>query len=326
MSLAARLDAIGPDDVVDALRQERLVAFYGPRGTVMMAPPDDLPVLTIGTAPADEASLRAALPGAFLRHLDAAGVAAADALSTVIDAVRRVLASGPRPRGETAMAVTAALPRSLTPPCRGRCPDPHVEDSLFRLAGVHGAMRFHRCDDVLVAVESGPAAPPAVLRAQFVRRYLSCYGPSTPTALAAWAGIGQADAKRSMDALREELVQVTVDGRAAGVLLEQDGPGAATVVHSVRLVPPFDPFLLDRDRDLLVPDRAAQRVVWRASGNPGVVVVNGEPVATWRTRKRSGRSDVLVDPLEPASPVDPATVADEIARLRLLVNRPSNLS
>jgi len=40
--------------------------------------------------------------------------------------------------------------------------------------------------------------------------------------------------------------------------------------------------LEDRDRALLVPSRTAQKAVWRASGNPGVVLVDGEPVAIWR--------------------------------------------
>ena len=306
---------------MNALREEALVAFYGARGTVMMAPPDDLSVFTIGTAPTDEKSLRPVLPGAFLRQLDAAGLGATDALRAVIGAVRDVLAAGPKPRWETAVAVTRALPRVLTPPCRGRCPDPHVEDSLFRLAGVHGAMRFRGADDVLVAVDARNGESRSALRTEFVRRYLSCYGPSKPAALAAWAGISVTDGTHTIAAMADELVQVSVDGRPAGVLLTADAPiAAAATARGVRFLPPFDPYLLDRDRALLVPASAAQKVVWRSSGNPGVVVVDGEPVATWRTRKRAGRSNVLVEPLDAAGPVSPALVEEEAQRLRHLLD------
>ena len=279
-SLAARVEDVTDDDVTDALDDGRLVTFYGPRGTVVLAPPADVPLLTAGAAPDGEASLRAALPGAFVRRLDQAGMTATDALAAVVGAVRRVLASGPLPRGETAMAVTRLLPEALTPPCRGRCPDRHVEDSLFRLTGV----RFHRSGDVLAApLDPGPGRP---WRTELVRRYLSCYGPSTPKALAAWAGIGRADARASLDELDWEVTDAFVDGKKAGVLLTSDsGRLAAAEVKGVRFLPPYDPFLEDRDRSLLVPSRQAQKAVWRAAGNPGVVLADGEPVAIWRGDK-----------------------------------------
>jgi hypothetical protein len=318
------VDGFAPDDLAHALGEERLVVFYGARGTVMLAPPEDLPVLTIGTAPSDDGSLRAALPGAFVRHLDTARFPATDALRLVVDAVRDVLASGPKPRGETAMEVTRALPPVLTPPCRGRCPDPHVEDSLFRLAGVSGTMRFYRGDDVLVGVDPDEGRSRPSLRHEFVRRYLSCYGPSTPATLAAWAGISEADARRSIESLSDEVVPVEVDGHRAGVLLSVDAANATeAVVRTVRFLPPFDPYLLARDRSLLVPSRAIQKVVWRSSGNPGVLVADGEPLATWRTRKRAGRSDVLIEPLDPGSSVDEAAVSEERDRLTQLLDRES---
>jgi hypothetical protein len=209
-SLAARVEDVTDDDVTDALDDGRLVAFYGPRGTVVMAPPADVPVFTAGAAPDGEASLRAALPGVFVRRLDQAGVTATDALAAVAEATWSVLADGPLPRGETAIAVTRLVPEALTPPCRGRCPDSHVEDSLFRLTGV----RFYRSEDVLVAPEAPRPGRP--WRTEFVRRYLSCYGPSTTKALAAWAGIGNADARASLEELSGEVTETFVDGQKAG--------------------------------------------------------------------------------------------------------------
>ena len=277
-SLAARVDGVTDEDIPAALDEARLVAFYGPRGTVTIAPPDDVPILAQGTAPAGEASLRAALPGAFVKRLDHFGMAATDALAAVVDAVHTVLADGPRPRGETAKAVTLRLPDALTPPCRGRCPGPHVEDALFRLAGI----RFHRATDALAA----PQAAEGPWRSELVRRYLSCYGPSTPKALAAWAGISEADACGSLEALAAETSRATIDGRPAGVLLTADcEKAAAASVSGERFLPPYDPYLEDRDRATLVPSRETQKLVWRASGNAGVVLVDGEVVALWRGDK-----------------------------------------
>lgn len=295
VALAARVEAVGAGDLEQALEREELVVVYGARGAHMVVPAGDVEVFTRGTAPADEASLRAAVPGAFLRRLDAAGVTVTDALATVAGAVRDALAGGRRPRGEVAMAVTRALPGLLSPPCRGRCPDPHVEDSLFRLAGVRGVMRFAASSDDLVAM-GAPVVSDEEARRELVRRYVRCYGPATPATLAEWAGVSVDDASRSL----AETASVDVTGDA---------------VRGVRFLPPYDPWLLDRDRATLVPDPGARRVLWRAAGSPGMVLVNGRPAAAWRTRTRSGRLTLRLQPLTGGPGLDGAMVQDEAQRV-----------
>ena len=297
VALAARVEAVAAGDLERALEDEELVVVYGARGTHMVVPASDVEVFTRGTAPADEASLRAVVPGAFLRRLDAAGVTVTDGLAAVVGAVREALAGGRRPRGETAMAVTRALPGLLSPPCRGRCPDPHVEDSLFRLAGVRGVMRFAGSTDDLVAM-GPPARSDEVVRGELVRRYLRCYGPAAPATLAEWAGISVDDAARSLAAVGEEAVAVAHDA-----------------VAGVRFLPPYDPWLLDRDRATLVPEPAARRVLWRAAGNPGVVLVDAEPAAAWRTHTARRRLTLRVQPLAGGPALEAEKVQDEAQRV-----------
>ena len=291
VALAARVEGAAAGDLERALDSEVVVVVYGARGTLMVVPAADVEVFTRGVAPAGEASLRAAVPGAFLRQLDAAGMEVTDALAAVVDAVGGVLAGGPRPRGETAMAVTRTLPGVLSPPCRGRCPDSHVEDSLFRLAGVSGAMRFVAATDDLVAMD-GPVLTDGEARAELVRRYVQCYGPATPATLAEWAGISVDDARRSLD-------------KAAPVTVTDDA------VRGVRCLPAYDPWLLDRDRATLVPDPGARRVLWQAAGNPGVVLVDAEPAAAWRTSTKGGRLTLRLQPLAGGPAVDRAAVHNE---------------
>jgi hypothetical protein len=293
LSLAARVEEVTGDDLARALDREELVVVYGPRGTKTVVPVGDVAVFTAGVLPADEASLRAAVPGAYLRRLDAAGLAVTDALAQVVGALRGALAGGPRSRGETVMAVSRALPEVLVPPCRGRCPDPHVEDSLYRLAGVAGTMRFVGDSDDLVAVAEVTDRDAA--RCELVRRYLRCHGPSTAAAFAEWAGISVADARQSLG-----------DGT---VVVEADD------CAGVRFLPAYDPWLLDRDRATLVPDAAARRLLWRPAANPGVVLVDAEPVAAWRTRTVRGRLTLHVEPLPGAGPVADEALHDEAERV-----------
>lgn len=297
VALAARVEGVEAGDLEGALDREELVVVYGARGTLLVVPAADVEVFSRGAAPADETSLRAAVPGAFLRRLDAAGVTVGDALEAVAGAVRDALCGGPLPRGETAMAVTRALPGLLSPPCRGRCPDPHVEDSLFRLAGVRGVMRFLRGTDDLVAT-GPPALSTEDARAELVRRYLRCYGPATPATLAEWMGISVADARRSLAALGDV-----------------PDPVSGAVVRGVRFLPPSDPWLLDRDRTTLVPDPAARAVLWRASGSPGLVLVDAEPAAAWRTRTASGRLTLRLQSLPGCPAPEPGPMQDEAQRV-----------
>ncbi|MCM0674360.1 winged helix DNA-binding domain-containing protein, partial [Micromonospora phytophila] len=63
--------------------------------------------------------------------------------------------------------------------------------------------------------------------------------------------------------------------------------------------PPGDPFLQARDRDVLVPEKAHHRELWRIIGNPGALLVDGEIRGTWRAKQAAkARLDLTVTPFE----------------------------
>ena len=153
---------------------------------------------------------------------------------------------------------------------------------------------FRRMDQWL-----GPCLPPedhAQARAELMRRYLQYYGPSTARHFAAWAGIAPAQAAAAWRLVEDELVEVAVDGRSAWLLQRDLQPFLSpTSAAGVRFLPPHDPYLLLRDRTTLIPDRALHRHLWRASGNPGVVLLDGQAVALWRPRKRGRRLGLRIE-------------------------------
>ncbi len=67
----------------------------------------------------------------------------------------------------------------------------------------------------------------------------------------------------------------------------------------MRLLPPGDPLLIDRDRETLFADPARRKRVWSHIGSPGVVLAEGRLAGTWRARKQGKRLAVTVEPLEP---------------------------
>ena len=114
--------------------------------------------------------------------------------------------------------------------------------------------------------------------------------------VAAWAGIAPADAQRSWDRVADHLVPVDVDGRpawlhASDVARLESPPTPA----GVRLLPPYDSYLDQRDRATLLPDKALQRRVWRILGNPGVVLADGHIAGLWRPQKKGKRLVVTVE-------------------------------
>jgi hypothetical protein len=190
---------------------------------------------------------------------------------------------------------------------------------LFCLVpGPGKATAFARTDQWLGS--AGAAARPGEAAARLVGRFLGCYGPATARQFGEWAGIAPEQARASWALAQEELVQVAPLGKK-GWLHRRDLERweSPPMPAGTRLLPPHDPFLAQPERSLLVADPAAQRQVWRTIGNPGVALVEGEVVATWRPEKKGRRLVILVRPLMGLAAAARAAIeaeAEGVARAR----------
>lgn len=301
-AIQARVAGIAQSDIDDALTTKRLVETLSARTGAALVPANDLDVFTLGVLPGDEESLRAALKP-FLPTFDPSGMRSEEALELACAAALDALSAGPLTWPELAAEMTRRLPEPLCPPCRGRCPDPHVEEILFRLVSVHGMWCFLPGAGSLVRTDQWLGRFPDEkdrhrFRAELLRRYLSCNGPSTTAEFAVWAGISNADAKRSITDLRAELIEVRVGKRKRAWILERDGDRlrSATPTKGVRFLPRNDPYLQGRDRETILPDRAAHRLLWRATASPGGCLADGELVGAWRARKKGKRLEITIQP------------------------------
>ncbi|GMA86020.1 hypothetical protein GCM10025868_12700 [Angustibacter aerolatus] len=106
-----------------------------------------------------------------------------------------------------------------------------------------------------------------------------------------------------------DAVEVEVDGRRRFVLPEVlDAVGTHPAPRLTRLLPPGDPWLQARDRDLLLPGTDRQKALWKAINAPGALLVDGELEGTWTAKQgRAGRVLVRVTVFEP---LDPATARE----------------
>lgn len=301
MAFLARVAELPVDAAQDALVEEKsLVEVLGMRMSPYVVPTRDVAVFTLGALPTDEESLRGTL-AAHLGALQEAGVSASDALKLAVEAAWSELEGGALARGALSAGVTRRLPEALGPWCRA-CAARHVPESLFRLVGVRGVFVITRVgkDNLYVRADQWLGAAlegdPAEARAELLRRYLRCYGPSTVEHFAAWVGIGTAEARRDWDQIVDQLVEVDLDGRrtwvhADDLALLMSPPKS----RGVRLLPTYDAYMDQRDRATLIPDKALHRRIWKPLGKPGVVLASGEVVGTWRPQKKGKRLAISVE-------------------------------
>ena len=305
VALAARADV--PPEALD-----ELVLVPCVRGAPLAVAERDLAVFTRGLEPPDEDAARAVVGNAW-KSLD--GIAAMEALDRVSDAVHDSLRDGPLPRDDFHQALRERLPRELLWWCKG-CGSHHVHPSLWRATGIRGVLAIVGREG-RSAVFGLPPKAPAVEDpgAELARRYLRAYGPARPKLLADWAGLASSHAAALWERAGP-LVEVDVDGKKAWALADDevalaDPPPA----RGARLLPNLDPLNAARDRELLVPDPAVRKRIWRVLGGPGTVLVSGEVAGLWRPAKKGKQLVVTVEPLGDLSPAARDELAAEADRL-----------
>jgi hypothetical protein len=159
-----------------------------------------------------------------------------------------------------------------------------------------------------------PQGPDLTALRRLVLAYLTLLGPATPVEAA-----GYLEARRAelMAAWPEDgLVEVRLDGRQAWVPEPQlELLNAPPAPDPIRLLGGFDPYLQARDRDLIVPDKAAQKALWPVLGRPGALLVDGEIAGLWRPRSSGRKLRLTVEAFAPLPPSVWAQVEAEAERV-----------
>ena len=290
VGLAARVQDAAPEDL------DALVIVYTRRGAACAVAQRDLAVFTTALAPPDEPAAKAIL-GSAPRTLPA-GVSALEALDRVSAAVHDALADGPLDRDAFHQALRERLPHELLWWCKG-CGSHHVHPLLWRATGIKGVLAIAGREGRTTRFGAPPPAPPvADARAELVRRFLHAYGPAKPATFADWAGIAKAHARALLDHAAGELEEV-----AGGLILQADADALADPPRAsgVRLIGGYDPYLDQRDRETLFPDKDVRARMRRPIGNPGALLVDGALAGMWRPEKQGRRLVVSVEPFGPAA-------------------------
>lgn len=304
-TLVARLGDAGlqrPDD---------WVRVWSVRGAPHWHRSSDLLPLARALWPADAADAGARLLGVGTT-LKKAGLDPLEELRTAAAALREVVVK-PTAKGDASAAVTRSLPPEHSYDCR-ICKATHVHDHLMRMAALPAGLRLEpdTSPPVLARIPRWPGVPKAQAgAADVVDAYLRLHGPATPAAVAAYLQTSQRALTASWP---DDLAEVRVDGTAMW-LPEDDLPALleAPAPELVRLLPSCDPWILARDRDLVLPETARHKAMWPVIGPPGAVLVDGEVVGTWRTKAAAKHLGVEVAPFGRLTKATLAAIDDEAA-------------
>lgn len=292
LSVAARTEGVGPDEVAAALHDDRsLVRQLAMRRTMFVFPRDLLPAV-LGSASARVAEQQQRL---LAKDVARHGVAE-DGEAWLARAERAVLerlAEGP---GASAKQLREELPeldgRTVADPDRKWAVATPFAPRVLTLLGARGELvRGHnqghwRVSRPLWTRMSGWLGadvepwPEAAGYAELVRRWLARFGPGTEADLVWWLGATKSTVRRALGDVGA--VAVTLDGGGTGHLLPDDLDVEPEVEPWAALLPVLDPTTMGwRDRAFhLDPDHVPH--LFDRNGNGGTTAwVDGRVVGCW---------------------------------------------
>jgi hypothetical protein len=292
LALAARVDGMRVEDVREALWERRdLVKTWAMRGTLHLLPADEL-ALWAGALPTRGYHWRSA---AWTRYF---GVSVEE-----LEALVAAIGSSLDGRGLTREELGIAM---------GEHSGPHAQElmtsgwgTLLKPVAMEGRLVFGSNRGRNVAFVNphewiGPYEPLATDEAmsEVVRRWLRVHGPGTREDFARWWGISPGRARKPLEALGDELVKVSVEGRPAFALAEDSNAlKRARPDLRARLLPGFDPHIVGFfPREGLVEPEFKARVSRTAGWISPVVVAGGKPVGVWKHELRKGTMEITVEP------------------------------
>jgi winged helix DNA-binding protein len=289
LALWARLEGLAPGAVQRALEERILIRTWTIRDTVHLVPADDLPLYVAVLRP------RAEGPSDGWLHQRRMTRKQYDA---IVENVPRALDGRPRTRESLAdRLVELAGPHVREPALESwggvLKVSAHLGDLCFGPSRGRN-ITFVRPDRWLRRPLR--TMEPEQARREFVRRVLGAYGVASYDDIYRWLESSRI-AKELVEASRDELVEVDVDGRAA-LALERDVDAltARRRPCGLHLLPAFDPYLLaPRPREAFVaPDH--MRRVFRPQGRvTPVVLVDGRAAGVWSHELRKGCVRVEVE-------------------------------
>ena len=255
--------------------RREIVKTSAMRLTLHLIPAADLAMIVAALRPMSMASLE--------RWHTRVG-AKPDEVGALVDSIMDALSDGPRTQQELIARARKKAGKGMRAWLDNSwgALRPAVIDGLIVYGPPRGrATTFVRVDQWL---PKQPAVGVDEARAELLRRFLAAFGPAGAHDFAKWSGLKTSDARLVAESLRDEIVQVSVDGapgwiRRADVRALKD---SELDPSAIRLLGPFDSFLLAHaTKEHLVEPKHYARVYRPQGWISPVVLRGGAIVGVW---------------------------------------------
>ncbi|MDP9794780.1 hypothetical protein J2S43_003292 [Catenuloplanes nepalensis] len=293
-----------PDDAVSML--------WTLRGGPHLYRRADLPDIAAAVAPFDDEDAGKRIYDAS-KPLRRAGIGNLEALDTVAAQMRKIV-SKPTVKGDVSGRLSAVLDPPHLRFCKP-CGVTHAWEMPFRLAAIRAGLELRpgTSPPVLQRIPGFRARRTVKPEFDVIRAYLRLLGPAVPQQVAAFL---DAPVKTVAERWPADVTEVLVAGRKRSILTaDVDALTAGPAPGVTRLLGPYDLFVQAKDRELLVDDPARVKAIWPVLGRPGVVLLDGDLLGTWRPRKQGKRFRLEVDLWAPVPPDQRRAVEEQAERL-----------
>ena len=170
-----------------------------------------------------------------------------------------------------------------------------VVSFLLRPCAFHGLVVFGEREGISPAFTSYKSWTGHELRYEeeaqkkLVRKFLHCYGPATVDSFISWLGCSGKQGRRMWASVSEEMEPVVLSGKKAFYLsADKDLLFApASFDRELLLLGGHDPYLDQRDRLVLQPDKSLHKHIWKLVTNPGAIIFRGEIIGVWTSKKKN---------------------------------------
>jgi hypothetical protein len=163
---------------------------------------------------------------------------------------------------------------------------------------------------------------------EFARRYFASHGPATVRDFAKWSGLTNADAKRGLESIKDQLQHEVLNGDDYWFVPTRSPAKPAS--PTAYLLSVYDEYIIGyKDRSMIAEAEIAARLFTLGNALTAVIAMDGQIVGTWRRTLNQGVAVIEINPFRRLTKAEQRAVATAAQRygeflgMRAVIDKPT---